>query len=114
MPQKGTADRLRVLVERGEADVREAIADRKTGDALAVDVGGTLALRWRLLVVRGLIADPPDGDAVREAYGELVDRYRDDPAGLAEVKPLGDEIRKLEAAGALASVLVARSDRRRK
>jgi hypothetical protein len=43
--------------------------------------------------------DPPDGDAVRAAYGEIVDRYRDEPASLAIIKPLGDEIRKLEASG---------------
>lgn len=65
-------------------------------------------------MLRALIADPPDGDAVREAYGEIVDRYRDDPASLAVVKPLGDEIRKLEAAGALPSTMVARSDRRKR
>jgi hypothetical protein len=51
---------------------------------------------------------------VREAYGEIVDRYRDEAAALAIVKPLGDEIRKLEAAGALPSTLVARSERRRR
>jgi hypothetical protein len=113
MVAKGDSARLASLVERCEADLREAVAQRLLGDALAADVGGELALRWRLAVLRGLMADPPDGDAVREAYGELVDRYRDDPECLAVVKPLGDEIRRLEAAGALPSALVVRSDRRR-
>jgi hypothetical protein len=49
---------------------------------------------------------------VRELYGELVDRYRDQPARLAQLRSLGDEIRRLEAEGTLASSLVARSDRR--
>lgn len=64
--------------------------------------------------VRALIANPPDGDAVREAYGELVDRYRDDAACMAQLKTLGDEIRKLEADGTLPSAMVARSDRRKR
>ncbi|MGE0397637.1 MAG: hypothetical protein AB7T06_13030 [Kofleriaceae bacterium] len=64
--------------------------------------------------VRALIANPPDGDAVREAYGELVDRYRDDPTGLAQLKALGEEIRRLEAEGTLPSAMVARSDRRKR
>jgi hypothetical protein len=50
---------------------------------------------------------------VRELYGELVDRYRDDPASLAQLRPLGDEIRKLEAEGRLPSTLVVRSPRAR-
>ncbi len=64
--------------------------------------------------VRALIADPPDGDAVREAYGELVDRYRQDAVAMAQLKSLGDEIRKLEAEGTLPSAMVARSDRRKR
>ena len=65
-------------------------------------------------VHRAAIADPPDGDAVRELYGELVDRYRGDQAALAKIKPLGDEIRALEASGSLPSTMVARSDRRKR
>jgi hypothetical protein len=106
------APRLTVLVERCEADPAAVAAARDDGDALAEVVGGDLALRWRIAVVRAVIADPPDGDAVREAYGELVDRYRDEPERLAMLRPLGDEIRRLEADGTLPSVLVARSDRR--
>ena len=94
------ASRLAALVERCERDAAAVEAAREEGDALAEAVGGDPALRWRIAVVRALIAAPPDGDAVREAYGELVDRYRDVPDRLARVRPLGDEI------------LVARSDRR--
>ena len=95
--------------EQGAAAISEV---RVEGDALADAVGGDLALRWRIAVVRAVMAAPPDGDAVREAYGELVDRYRGEPARLAMLRPLGDEIRRLEADGTLASALVARSDRR--
>ncbi|HEY6178563.1 MAG TPA: hypothetical protein VIX73_29135, partial [Kofleriaceae bacterium] len=73
---------------------------------------GDVALRWRIAVIRAVIAAPPDGDAVRELYGELVDRYRDQPARLAQLRPLGDEIRRREADGTLARSLVVRSDRR--
>lgn len=103
--------RLIALVQRVDSDPRAL--DRETGDALADQVGGELALRWRMGVVKALMAAPPDPDAVREAYGELVDRYRDDPASLAIIKPLGDEIRRREAEGSLPSTLVVRSNRRK-
>ena len=70
--------RLEALVVRVEADLGAVAEDRDAGDALAAELGGELALRWRLAVVRAAIEDPPDGDTVRELYGELVDRYRDD------------------------------------
>jgi hypothetical protein len=64
--------------------------------------------------LRRLIVAPPDDDAVRELYCELVDRFRDDPEALAIIQPIGEEIRRLEAAGALPSTLVARSERRKR
>lgn len=106
------ASRLSALIDRCERDAAAAGSLRAEGDALADAIEGDLALRWRIAVVRAVIAAPPDGDAVREAYGELVDRYRDDPARLAVLRPLGDEIRRLEAEGTLPSALVARSERR--
>jgi hypothetical protein len=106
--------RLSALVEGGESDPRTILAVRAEGDVLAMEIEGELGLRWRISVVRALIAHPPDGDAVREYYGELVDRYRDDAERLAQLKSIGDEIRKLEASGDLASAMVARSDRRKK
>jgi hypothetical protein len=113
--------RLAALAAKIEADPSALAASRTTGDVLAdkLDAGGDggaasgdAALRWRIAVVRAVISAPPDGDAVRELYGELVDRYRDQPARLAALRPLGDEIRRLEAEGTLARSLVARSDRR--
>jgi len=107
------ATRLAALVARCEADLAAVEESRATGDALSTTLGGELALRWRIAVLRSVMAAPPDGDAVRELYGELVDRYRDDPKSLAIVKPLGDEIRKREQDGSLPSAMVARSDRRK-
>lgn len=111
--------RLAALAARLEADLAAVAELRAEGDALADAVhsdggaDGDVALRWRIAVVRAVIAAPPDGDAVRELYGELVDRYRDQPARLAELRPLGDDIRRLEADGILARSMVARSNRRR-
>ena len=109
--------RLAALTARIEGDPRALAAVRRDGDALADDPAlgdDDAALRWRLAVLRAVIAAPPDGDAVRELYGELVDRYRDQPARLAQLRPLGDEIRRREADGTLARSLVARSTRPRR
>ena len=70
-------------------------------------------LEQDLAALRALLASPPDDDSVRELYGELVDRYREDAAALAQLRPLGDEIRHLEAEGRLPSTLVVRSPRAR-
>ncbi|HEY4181926.1 MAG TPA: hypothetical protein VGM90_34015 [Kofleriaceae bacterium] len=105
---------LTALVEAAESDPTAAIEARASGDTLAEEVGGDLALRWGICTLRSLMADPPDGDSVREAYGELVDRYRDDKSALDRLRPLGDEIRKREADGTLPSAMVARSDRRKR
>ncbi len=72
------------------------------------------SLEQDLAALRALLDAPPDDDSVRELYGELVDRYRDDPASLARLRPLGDEIRQLEAEGRLPSTLVVRSERRKR
>ncbi len=104
--------RLAALVATCKGELGEVAAARKVGDALASTLGGELALEWRMLVLRSAIVAPPDGDAVRELYGELVDRDRDDAVALAIIKPIGAEIRKLEAAGELPSTMVARSRRR--
>ncbi len=71
-------------------------------------------LHARCEQLKKLISAPPDADAVRELYCEIVDRYRDDAEALAIIKPLGDEIRRLEREGTLPSTLVARSERRKK
>ncbi|HSN28856.1 MAG TPA: hypothetical protein VLT45_21360 [Kofleriaceae bacterium] len=72
------------------------------------------SLEQDLAALRALLDVPPDDDSVRELYGELVDRYRDDPASLARLRPFGDEIRQLEAEGRLPSTLVVRSERRKR
>lgn len=106
--------RLETLVARCEADPSQVAAMRADGDALAAEIGGELELRWRIAVVRSVMAAPPDPDAVREVYGELVDRYREQPSALAAIKALGEEIHNLELSGALPSTLVVRSDRRKR
>jgi len=107
--------RLAALAAEIEADPGALAEVRDEGDALANRpelAEDDAALRWRIAVVRAVMAAPPDGDAVRELYGELVDRYRARPDRLAQLRPLGDEIRQREADGTLARSLVARSDRR--
>lgn len=107
--------RLAALAARIEADPAALAEERVHGDILAESADqtdGDLALRWRIAVLRAVIAAPPDGDAVRELYGELVDRYRDHPDRLTALRSLGDEIHRLEVDGTLARSLVARSDRR--
>lgn len=111
---RDAASKLAELVERCAVDPAVVDAARAEGDSLALEVGGKVALAWRVSVLRHVMAHPSDDDAVRELYGELCDRYRDDPEGLKALKPLGEEIRKLEASGTLPSTLVARSDRRRR
>src|ERR1043165_7045772 len=70
--------KLTALVERCSADLSAVPKVRDAGDSLAHEVGGELAFQWRVIVVRAVMASPPDSDAVRELYGEIVDRYRDD------------------------------------
>ncbi len=72
------------------------------------------ALEQDLAALRALLDAPPQDDSVRELYGELVDRYRDEPDSLAKLRPFGDEIRELEADGRLPSTLVVRSERRKR
>jgi hypothetical protein len=109
---RDAASRLAELVDRCGSDPAAIAKARVTGDALAIEAGGAVALAWRLAVLQAVMAAPPDADSIRELYGELCDRYRDDPAGLQALRPIGEEIRRLEAEGTLPSTLVARSDRR--
>jgi hypothetical protein len=107
--------RLAALAARIEADPAALAAARRDGDALAATpalAGSDAALGWRIAVIRAVMAAPPDGDEVRELYGALVDRYRDQPERLAQLRALGDEIRRLEADGTLARSMVARSKRK--
>jgi hypothetical protein len=61
--------------------------------------------------LRAALAAPPEDDTIRERYGELVDRHRDDPEAMEQLRALGDEIRALEDAGVLPSALVIRAPR---
>ncbi|MBV8761336.1 MAG: hypothetical protein JO257_28825 [Deltaproteobacteria bacterium] len=70
-------------------------------------------LEQDLAALSALLQAPPEDDSVRELYGELVDRYRDDPDSLAKLRPFGDQIRQLEADGRLPSTLVVRAPRAR-
>lgn len=107
-----------MLVERCTSDPARALRERAAGDALADQLGGDPAFAWHAALVGAAIAasraHAVEDDVVRELYGEMVDRYRDDPARMVELRVLGDEIRRLEASGELASSLVARSDRHRR
>jgi hypothetical protein len=97
-----------------EKDPRRHVAQHRAQAAeLASRVGGALALRWEIVELRLALLAPPDDDSIRERYGALVDRHRDDAALMALLRPLGDEIRAAEAAGTLPSSLVVRSPRRR-
>jgi len=110
----GPSVRLTQLIARCEQDPARALAERTAGDELARQLGGELGLRWHLIVLGALVADPPDGDAVRELYGELVDRFRGDAACMAKLKPVGEDIRRREREGTLPSAMVARSERKKK
>jgi hypothetical protein len=112
--ETASRDKLSRLVEQGRANPAELGKLRAKGDALAIEVEGDVAFEWRLMVLRTVMASPPDGDAVRELYGEMVDRYRNDAKRLAALKPIGVEIRKLETDGTLPSAMVVRSERRRR
>lgn len=70
-------------------------------------------LAAQIAAVRELITTHPEDDSVREAYGELCDLHRGDTEALALLRPLGDDIRRLESEGVLPSALVARSPRRK-
>jgi hypothetical protein len=105
---------LAALTARCEAAPEALPEIREVAEGLAEGLGGEPAFAWWQAALRATLALPPDGDAVRELYGALVDRYRDEPARLAALRPLGDEIRRREADGSLPSTLVARSSRKRK
>ena len=113
MTPRGDAAVLEGLVQACEADLARVAPARAEAAPLAEAVGGDLGFRWAVVDLRALVAAPPDDDTVRERYGELVDRYRDDPDRLATLRTIGDEIRRLEQAGVLPSALVVRSPRRR-
>jgi hypothetical protein len=96
-----------------EQDLGQVAGLQAQANELADTVGGELALRWQIVELRAALTAPPDDDSIRERYGALVDRHRDDAGHMALLRPLGDEIRRLEADGVLPSALVIRSPRKR-
>src|SRR5262245_36604412 len=63
---RDASNKLAALVERCGADLSAVATARDAGDGLAHEVGGELAFQWRVIVVRAVMAAPPDSDAVRE------------------------------------------------
>jgi hypothetical protein len=112
-PRAGLARLLDVLDVRPELFVE--FGWDLEDDARAA--GGELRFRWQLHQLRWFIQAGVElaevGDEAREVYGALLDDYRDEPARLAELQALGEEIRRLEIAGELPRAMVVRQRRRR-
>lgn len=78
-------------------------------------LGGEPLFRWQLHLLRWFISASEhleSGDEAREVYGTLLEEYAEDPARLAQLHPLGDEIQRLELAGNLPRAMVVRRRRR--
>jgi hypothetical protein len=106
------AAEFETLVSACERDLDRVAPARTRGGELATAIGGELAFRWQVVDLRAALRAPPDDDSIRERYGELVDRHRDDPDRMARLREIGDEIRRLEAEGVLPSALVVRAPRK--
>lgn len=65
-----------------------------------------------LAALRLLLADPPQDDTIAERYNELLAAARGDEARLAALRPLGEELRALQASGDLPRTMIARAPRR--
>jgi len=78
-------------------------------------VGGDTLFRWQLHLLRWFLQAAADhlesGDEAREIYGALLDEYREEPDRLAALRPLGEEIHRLEIAGDLPRAMVVRRKR---
>jgi hypothetical protein len=78
-------------------------------------LGGDVLFRWQLHLLRWFLQAAADhlesGDEAREIYGELLDEYREDADRLAALRPLGEEIHRLEVAGDLPRAMVVRRRR---
>src|SRR5947209_5809649 len=60
------SDRLATLIARCEGNLGEVARARTSGDKLAIEVEGELALRWRLAVLRSALDAPPAGEVDRD------------------------------------------------
>lgn len=65
-----------------------------------------------LAALRLLLADPPQDDTIAERYNELLAAARGDEARLTALRPLGEELRALQASGDLPRTMIARAPRR--
>lgn len=73
---------------------------------------GNMRLRWQIVELRAQVARATaDDDRIRERYSELLDEHRSEPGALASLRPVGEEIRRLEEQGLLPNTLVARPPR---
>ena len=102
---------LEMLVAQFEHNLAGIEASQDRGNLLATQVGGDLGFRWHVVYLRWLTAHPPNGDSVRETYGELLDLYRNAPERITVLRKLGEHIRFLEDSGALPAAMVARTPR---
>jgi hypothetical protein len=81
-------------------------------ERVACDLGGDVWLEYRLLALRaGLEGAADDADWVREAYGEILEEHRDDPARVARIRAVGRLIDAAVTRGDLPRALVRRAPR---
>lgn len=108
------AQRLASLIDSGERDLSIVTAHRAEAATLLPLVDEGLGFRWRILLLRATLTAPPADDTIAELYGELVDCARSDPAKLAQVRRLGDQLRALQEAEVLPRTMMLRAPRRRR
>lgn len=81
-------------------------------EQVAARIGGDVWLEYRLLGLRAALeAAGDDGDWVREAYGELLEEHRGDPARLARIRAVGRLIDAAVERGDLPRALIRRGPR---
>jgi hypothetical protein len=82
----------------------------------ARSLGGDLLFRWQVHHLRWFLVAAGEhvesGEEAREIYGALIDEYESEEARLAVLRPIGEEIQRLEAAGDLPRAMVVRRRRR--
>ena len=109
---------LRALVvsaERGDAAAAAALAADSAALGRMRDADRDLGFRAALVALAHVLAHPttfPD-ETARERYSALLDEFGRDPAYLARLKPLGEQLHALEREGVLPRSMVVRSRRRR-
>jgi hypothetical protein len=111
-------DDLRALVvsaEGGDAAAAAALAADAAALVRLRDADRELGFRGALVALAHVLAQPatyPD-DTARERYSALLDEFGREPAHMAKLKPLGEQLHALEREGVLPRSMVVRSRRRR-